>query len=1016
MAFPNDRYWVGGTATWDVTAGSKWSLTSGGVGGASVPGTGNSVFFDQAGTYTVTISGTRNCLDITVSAGTVTIAGTGNLNVAGSMSLVSATVWSHTGTISFTGSPTVTTNTVTIGAPITYDVAGGTMTLGSALTLANTRTFTLTRGTLNLVSYTLTTGLFSSNNSNTRVIAFGTGSITVNGASGTLWTTATVNNLSTTGTQVVNVSNSTAGATTITSGSLSEANSISFNFTTGSYALTLTAGTKRNLNFTGFGGGTGTVSNTAQTIYGNMILSNGAAFTGGANVWTLGGTTVSTRDVDLADKTALGFPLTFDGTGSTFRFLRNTTLNTYTWTSGIFDLNGFVITANTLVSTGGSAVANGGRFEVTGNATTVVNLSGTGASADVPIRLTYAGSAGTRTISNFGNGGFSLEFSGAATDTVSFSGVATLRNLSTDNFGGTMNFGGNINTYGSLNFNSNTVTGTSTRILTLYGSATQFNLSATTTFPPFTGINVQPAANYKLNANVTLSAQIALIGNAALDLNGKTLTAQYGYSTPSGGNTPTITMSSGTISLTGDNTSISSYTYVWDTTYNTTFVGSGTISCNSALPKYIGPAGRTLPTVEQAGVGTLILVDDGTGTGYVLADLTSTATLPTTIQLQQGVTFTFTNFSLSGTLGAQVTLRSAGAGVQATISKASGTVNVNYLDIQDIAATGGATWVAVKVANGGTNNDLGNNTGWTFTGATTQTLLPPLVTNTNVFYLTTITQTGPPQTLLPDLYDNTNVFYTPTVSAAYTLAPARYDNTNVFYTPTVSATYTLAPARYDNTNVFYAPTVSAAYTLSPALYVNQNTFYAPTITPGAVNLAPARYDNTNVFYTPTITQTGLTQSLSPARYDNQNTFYAPTVSAAYTLAPARYVNTNVLYAPTITQTAGPHTIAPDLFVNQNTFYSPALTYPQIVYPDLFVNANTFYISFCYLYPFHPNDVRPGSPGNASGPRQDLPPAPNAARQNIPLSSSGRQQMPAAPNSGRQNLLLSSSARQPMPFE
>jgi hypothetical protein len=199
-----------------------------------------------------------------------------------------------------------------------------------------------------------------------------------------------------------------------------------------------------------------------------------------------------------------------------------------------------------------------------------------------------------------------------------------------------------------------------------------------------------------------------------LDLNGKTLTAQYGYGLLSSGNTPTITMSSGTIKLTGDNTSISAYTYVWDTTDNTTFVGSGTISCNSVLPKYIGPAGRTLPTVEQAGVGTLTLADDGTGTGYVLADLTlkSTVTLPTIIQLQQGVTFTFTNFSLSGTLGAQVTLRSAGAGVQATISKASGTVSVSYLTIQDSAATGGATWNAFTT-NG--NVDGGNNTGWNFT-------------------------------------------------------------------------------------------------------------------------------------------------------------------------------------------------------------------------------------------------------------------------------------------------------------
>jgi hypothetical protein len=27
-----NRYWVGGTATWDATAGTKWATTSGGAG------------------------------------------------------------------------------------------------------------------------------------------------------------------------------------------------------------------------------------------------------------------------------------------------------------------------------------------------------------------------------------------------------------------------------------------------------------------------------------------------------------------------------------------------------------------------------------------------------------------------------------------------------------------------------------------------------------------------------------------------------------------------------------------------------------------------------------------------------------------------------------------------------------------------------------------------------------------------------------------------------------------------
>lgn len=44
-----DRYWVGGAATWDSTAGSKWALTSGGAGGEAVPTGYDDVYIDNYG-------------------------------------------------------------------------------------------------------------------------------------------------------------------------------------------------------------------------------------------------------------------------------------------------------------------------------------------------------------------------------------------------------------------------------------------------------------------------------------------------------------------------------------------------------------------------------------------------------------------------------------------------------------------------------------------------------------------------------------------------------------------------------------------------------------------------------------------------------------------------------------------------------------------------------------------------------------------------------------------------------
>ena len=56
-----DRYWVGGTANWDGTAGTKWATTSGGAGGSAIPTTADDVYFDNnSGAVTVTVVGSAS--------------------------------------------------------------------------------------------------------------------------------------------------------------------------------------------------------------------------------------------------------------------------------------------------------------------------------------------------------------------------------------------------------------------------------------------------------------------------------------------------------------------------------------------------------------------------------------------------------------------------------------------------------------------------------------------------------------------------------------------------------------------------------------------------------------------------------------------------------------------------------------------------------------------------------------------------------------------------------------------
>ena len=160
-----DRYWVGGTATWDTTAGTKWATTSGGAGGASVPTSADSVFFDQVSTYTVNIS-TTNCLDLTVSAGTVTFTGFANINIFGSFLLATGTTtWSHTGNLNFQSSlfaRTITTNGTNISGGLTLSLgASGSLTLGSALTLGGGITHTQGAFSTSASSYSLATAFYS---------------------------------------------------------------------------------------------------------------------------------------------------------------------------------------------------------------------------------------------------------------------------------------------------------------------------------------------------------------------------------------------------------------------------------------------------------------------------------------------------------------------------------------------------------------------------------------------------------------------------------------------------------------------------------------------------------------------------------------------------------------------------------------------------------------------------------------------------------------------------------------
>jgi hypothetical protein len=241
--------------------------------------------------------------------------------------------------------------------------------------------------------------------------------------------------------------------------------------------------------------------------------------------------------------------------------------------------------------------------------------------------------------------------------------------------------------------------------------------TSTTTFAATSGTQVITSNGVTLDFPVTVNAPGATVQLAdaltigsgrALSLSGGTFDANNknvtcGFYRPSAGAVTRATiMGSETWTILGATTT------AWDTpaaASHTVTPGTSTILMTAATAKTFVGGGRTFYNLSQGGAGALSITGANT-----FNDISNT-TQPATVTLPASTTTTVSALSLAGTAGNLVTLQSSSAGTRATLSKASGSVDVSYLSIKDSAATGVATFQA-KPHNG--NLDAGNNTGWTF--------------------------------------------------------------------------------------------------------------------------------------------------------------------------------------------------------------------------------------------------------------------------------------------------------------
>jgi len=680
-----NRYWVGGTASWDGTAGTKWALTSGGAGGQAVPTTADDVFFDaNSGTSTVTVAtGNTGAKSITCTGFTGTLNVTVNLTVAGNITLVGGMTFTQstgTVTVSVTAASTITSagksfHRLTVNAP------SATVQLADALSCGSFGTLTVTAGTFTTNSFSVTAFAFDSSNTNTRTINLGGSTVTLSssGAGGAGWSTFTATNLT-----------FNAGTSTI-------------NFT-GADAQFYTGAINFN-NVTFSSNATGTVGNSILT-QGTPAVNGTLTFTAPASTsisYIKWGGNISAATLVASGASAvrrLNFRSDTLGTART--------LTVTTW-STISDIDFRDITMNT--SRSGTRLGDcGGNTNITFSAAKTVywNLAGTQNWSATGWATT---SGGSPSINNFPLAQDTAVFDNsgsASTVTIETAWSLGAINATSRTTAITLTFTSSVavDIYGSFNLGSG---------VTLSGSGvTQFSNRSTTVDITPSGKNIPFSITVQAisgtvrlmgaySSNYNGSSAIGLNGGT-FNVNGYTVTlsaSSAGFSALAGSLTRVLAMgTNGTLLVAGTGGIDLSGA-------NLTITGSGTFNLTSSSGKTFAGGSRNYAnfTVNQGGGGTLTFTGANT-----FGDITNTysATGATSILFTAGTTTTFNSWSASGSVGKLLTIGSVTAASH-TLSKSSGIVSADYLSVSRSTATGGATWYA-----GANSTNGGNNTGWIF--------------------------------------------------------------------------------------------------------------------------------------------------------------------------------------------------------------------------------------------------------------------------------------------------------------
>jgi hypothetical protein len=683
------RYWVGLLpGNWSSTL--NWSSSSGGLGGSSVPGAGDNVFFDGGG-LGVDVG---NCtIDVAVSVTSITVS-------AG-----------YTGTISQGANAIAVSGAASFGGG-TFTGGSANITITGAFTLSAT-TFKSTTAILELQNNAaFTGGSFAHNNG--EVQFNGPVAQTLSGTSPVFYTLEFVG---------------TGHTTTLSSaGNINVLN-----------LLSLTGASNYTIN-------TGTLA-----VSGNISLTNTAAGDGGSATIQISGAASQTITSALPVNESTLPNVTIASTGGTVQFPSMLTVaGNWTYTSGTLDVttNNSTVTFNNTLTITGSHTLNNISFEASNNWTFTI-AAGTTLTANGNMALTGAsnlilatgtidlnGNLNLTNTSTAGGGTAVIAFTGSGNQTISSAlpvNESSLPAITINKTGGTLQFpamltvrnnwvytagtidvttnnativfasplgAGTFGITGSLTLNNvtfegnnnNTATVNTGTILTVTGT-----LATTGAFNVFINTPVTGTTAIQAQGNISIANTSVSGGGTGLILINGTGAQLFSSSSPaSEGLLPNITINktSGTLTISG----ILSVTRNW--TYT-----AGTVDASTDASTVVF-GGNNL-SIASTGMSF-----------YNVMTTANTSTLTNSMTINNNLTISGLSVLSPGANAINIAGNWSAWG-STGFSSATSTVNFDGAALQTITSAGGASFTNLNVNNSSTGVQLENNA--TVTGTLTMT-------------------------------------------------------------------------------------------------------------------------------------------------------------------------------------------------------------------------------------------------------------------------------------------------------